>query len=259
LQDAKAKAQTQTNVRRALIERGIGKNEFSKASLDKHAKHSFKEEKTEKERKKFLDRLERAEKKRYGKLQKEFKEKVRRKLKTSRTKVKKATQKARKKKARRISNVKRNLTRKLLKKFTMDAKKGKSVYISLLFAFFLSIALINDSTDIVLEIAGLIASLTGVGAAVLAALETVIEAIDVTTSLLLIIFSIYVGGHVRAPSKATAKILVRVFGATLIELLPIANMITSWTIIILWNWWEVRRRGERAEALEYKISQIGKR
>lgn len=179
--------------------------------------------KNEEERKKKLEELKKAEKKIDEKL---------------------------KRKAALEKGLARRRAMQLAKKFQMDAKQGTSLAITAMFIIVLGIALVNDLSDIVLEIVGFIVSLTGVGLAVLGVFESVIKVVDVATTAILVLFTIYVGGETRANSKQKFMMLARILIAVGIEAIPFLDLITSWTITTLWNWYDVRRRAHEAEAIE---------
>lgn len=151
---------------------------------------------------------------------------------------------------------KKKLKEKMKKKLTMNAKEGKSITMSLLFTIFLFIALFNDSVDIVVGIVSWAVTLTGVGAIVLAATEVIGDIIDIITTVLLVGFSFYIGGTTKAGAKRFAKRAILYLGAFAIELVPLLNLFATWSVVLLYDWYKVRKRAAEAEKMDEKINQI---
>jgi hypothetical protein len=154
---------------------------------------------------------------------------------------------------------KKKLKEKMKKKLTMNAKEGKSITMSLLFIIFLFIALLNDSVDIVVGIVSWAVTLTGVGAIVLAATEVIGDIIDIITTVLLVGFSFYIGGTTKAGAKRFVKRAILYLGAFAIELVPLLNLFATWLVVLLYDWYKVRKRATEAEKMDEKINQISGR
>lgn len=204
-----------------------------------------------------LKKIEEERKKRFQERQKMMQEKLSIVSKNKLKKVEKKIDEKLKKKAALEKGLARRRAMRLAKKFQMDAKQGTSLAITAMFFIILGIALVNDLSDIVLEIVGAVVSLTGVGLAILAVFEAIIKIVDIATTAILVLFTIYVGGATRADSKQKFMMLARILIAFGIEAIPFLGLITSWTITTLWNWYDVRRRANEAEAIEQKIMEGG--
>lgn len=208
-----------------------------------------------------LKKIEEERKKRFDERQKMMQKKLSEASKEELKKVKKRIDEKLKKKAATEEGLAKkramSAAMKLAKKFQIDAKQGTSLSITAMFFIVLGIALVNDLSDIVLEIVGAVVSLTGVGLAVLAAFEYIIKIVDIATTAILVLFTIYVGGETRANSKQKFMMLARILIAFGIEAIPFVGMITSWTITTLWNWYDIRRRANEAEEIEQKIMEGG--
>lgn len=167
--------------------------------------------------------------------------------------------------ARRKIAFKKKLKEKMKKKLTMDVKKGKSIHMTCLFTFMMLIAFFNDVLlDILVagtvEAIALIITLTGIGAGiglpVIAFIESAGNIIDAATGIILTIFSLYIGGHTKAGMKKGLRSLAKYVGGFIIELIPIANLFISWMVVIASDWLAVRKRAEKAEAMDEEINQI---
>ncbi|MCK5122889.1 MAG: hypothetical protein KAQ87_01965 [Candidatus Pacebacteria bacterium] len=163
---------------------------------------------------------------------------------------------------------KKKLKEKMKKKLTMNAKQGKSIHMTCLFAFMMFLAFFNDVLlDILVamtvEIIALAISLTGIGAAVglpiIAFVESAGNVIDAATGIILTIFSLYIGGHTKAGMKKGLRSLAKYVGGFIIELIPILNLFVSWMVVVASDWLAVRKRAEKAEAMDEEINQISGR
>ncbi len=201
-----------------------------------------------------LKKIEEERKKRFEERQKKL-IKINKKRLESMKEIKEKMGKRLKEKAVLEKSLKRRRAMRLAKRFQMDAKQGTSLAITAMFIIILGVALINDLSDMVLEFVGVAITSTGVGLVVLAVFESIIKIVDVATTAILVLFTIYVGGATRCDSKQRFMMLARILIAFGIEAVPFLGLITSWTITTLWNWHDVRRRAHEAEAIEQKIME----
>jgi hypothetical protein len=161
--------------------------------------------------------------------------------------------------------IKKEALKNGLKKRLRDkaAKKGKSLYMSCLFMIMMFLAFVNDVVldmfvALTIQTVGLIVSLTGLGVTVglpaIAAVEAIGDIVDAATGVILVAFSLAIGGATKSGNKKiakkTIKTLIKYGLAVVIELIPVINLFTSWMAIVAWDWYEVRRDADKANAEE---------
>jgi len=187
---------------------------------------------------------------------KKSKENIKKSVKKTRNNIK---EKTKENVRRRKVALKSKLKEKAKKKLSMNAQKGKSGCITILFIAALLLALLNDSLDIIATIAawiiGLIAA--GVGVAIsVPAVEFILDVIDVITTFLLVAFSFYVGGKTKADATKKLKPLLRCVGGAATEMIPVVNLFATWVVVVLMNWHEARKRATEAEKNAAEINQL---
>lgn len=151
-----------------------------------------------------------------------------------------------------------NMKKKLKKKLSVNAKYGKSPYMSCLFMLMLLLAAFNDVfLDLfvggTVELISLIISLTGVGAAIGAPLIAVVElagsVLDIITGIILIVFSLITGGVTKSSLGRKVSSLVRLVCGVGIEQVPIVNLFVTWMVVIAINWYIMRKDATKAEEM----------
>ena len=174
-------------------------------------------------------------------------------------KGKKIEEKTRENIRKRKTALKSKLREKAKKKLSMNAQKGKSGCITILFFVALLLALLNDSLDIIATIAAWIIGLVaaGVGVAIsVPAVEVILDVIDIITTFLLVLFSFYVGGKTKGGATKQIKPLLRCVGGAAIELVPVVNLFATWVVVVLLNWHEARKRASEAEKNAAEIGRL---
>ena len=151
-----------------------------------------------------------------------------------------------------------NMKKKLKKKLSVNAKYGKSPYMSCLFMLMLLLAAFNDIfLDLfvggTVELISLIISLTGIGAAVggplIAIVETAGSVLDIITGIILIAFSLITGGVTKSSLGKKVSSLVRLVCGVGIEQIPIVNLFVTWMVVIAINWYIMRKDATKAEEM----------
>jgi|GEM_PF-5133058 len=185
-----------------------------------------------------------------------IKENIKRNIKEKSRKIKERTKESFEK---RKAALRSKLKERAKKKLTMDAQKGKSGCITILFIVALLLALLNDSLDIIATIAAWVIGLIAVGVGIAAtapAIEVILDVVDIVTTFLLVVFSLYVGGKTKAGAAKKIKPLGRCLGGAVIEMIPVVNLVCSWVIVVLLNWREARKRATEAEKNAAEINQL---
>lgn len=150
----------------------------------------------------------------------------------------------------------KNLKKNLKKKIKINAKYGKSPYMSCLFMIMMFIAFVNDIlldifVGLVLQVIGLIMTVSVVAAAFGAPLIAVVSAaskiIDVVTVAILTIFSLITGGVTKASMGKQIFNITRLVIAVGVEEVDVINLAPSWMIVILINWMIMRGDATQAE------------
>lgn len=165
-----------------------------------------------------------------------------------------------------LQNAKRNIRKsavnkkRMLKRMLKRKLKRKAAsiidnpYVELLFLFMMLLAFVNDIlldilVALALELIGLLASATVIGAVIGGPLIIITKAaskiIDTGTGLILIIFSLVIGGVSKKGMKLIAlksiKTLAKYGGAFIIEFTPaIGILLTSWMIIVAWDYLDLK-------------------
>ncbi|MCK5475579.1 MAG: hypothetical protein KAI71_03295 [Candidatus Pacebacteria bacterium] len=160
--------------------------------------------------------------------------------------------------AQKAANTKKKLRNKLRGKVKINAKYGKSPYMSCFFVLMLFIAIFNDVLlDLFLsgtiELISLIISLTGIGSTiggiVIAVLEIAGSVLDVITGFILVGFSLITGGVTKSSMGKKVSRLFRAVGCVAIEQIPIVNLFFTWTVTIIIDWYIMRKDATKAEEM----------
>ena len=160
--------------------------------------------------------------------------------------------------AQKAVNMKKKLREKLRNKVKINAKYGKSPYMSCLFMLMLLLAVFNDIfLDLfisgTIELISLIISLTGIGAAIGGIVITVLElagsVLDIITGLLLAGFSLITGGVTKSSLGKKVGSLFRLVGCASIEQIPIVNLFFTWMVAIAIDWYIMRKDATKAEEM----------
>ncbi|MCK4525032.1 MAG: hypothetical protein KAU07_01190 [Candidatus Andersenbacteria bacterium] len=162
---------------------------------------------------------------------------------------------------KRVAAKKAVLKKGLKKRFRAKAaERINNPYMSCLFMIMMSLAFINDvALDVfialTLQVVGLVISLTGIGAvaglSIIAFVEAAGNIIDTITGIILVSFSLLIGGTTKGGTKAVvkkfAKTLIKYGGAFVVEFVPFLNLFISWMVVVAWDYFDLKKEADKAE------------